>query len=300
MTQKSGIALCVWLVATIALGLKAAPARAGIGTCGDIHVEASAQCELVPPGVDCKAMCKPVAVRAACAATLAADCTAGCDELPSVDCSGACSAGCAADCSKLKPGEFDCQGSCEGDCSGRCAGQCRAKDDAAGCEASCKGSCSASCEGSCKAQPPKADCDASCAASCDGSCGVDANLKCQLDCQAAGQADCEAEVEGGCEGSCNGEEGALFCDGQYVDHGDNLKACADALKAALDIDVQGDVSGEAGCTGGKGCAAEGQASAKLGSDCTVARPGAEAGSLGPAWLAMFGFLAQRVRRSRSA
>ena len=248
-------------------------AQAGIGACGDIHVEAEAMCEVVAPGATCEGMCEPIAVRAACAAQLAASCTGKCDDLPSVSCEGECSGDCMAECTKLDPGELDCQGSCEADCDGRCAAHCEADSNKGECEASCQGSCSASCEGSCDVELPEADCDAHCEASCQGSCEADANFDCQADCQAEGSADCEAEVTGGCEVECKGTEGALFCDGQYIDHGDHLDMCIAALRAALDIQVMSEASGMASCGDGKGCSAEGEASAKVTSACAVTTPG---------------------------
>jgi hypothetical protein len=260
------------------------PARAGIGACGDIHVEAEAMCEVVAPGIECEGMCEPLSVRAACAASLAADCRGECPELPSVECSGSCMGGCEAECTNLEPGEFDCQGSCEADCGGRCAASCNANEDRAGCEASCQGSCGASCEGHCNVELPEADCMAHCEASCEGSCEADANFECQVDCQAMGQADCEADVSGGCDVQCQGEEGALFCDGQYVDHGNNLDECLAALREGLDIEVQAEASG--------------MASAELSSDCAAARPGAaRAPGAGLAWsLLAVSVLARRLRR----
>src|SRR6185436_10772886 len=75
-----------------------------------------------------------------------------------------------------------------------------------------------------------------------------------------------------CEVECKSQEGALFCDGQYIDHGDKLDMCIDALQAALDIQVMSEASGEASCGDGEGCHAEGEASAKV-SACSVATPG---------------------------
>ena len=287
---------CVVLAAA---GVWLAPqkAEAGIGACGDIHVEAQAECTVVPPGAKCEAMCEPVAVRAACAARLAVDCRGGCDELPSVECKGSCQADCSASC-KVDPGKFDCKAACEADCSGSCEGECEANADQASCEASCEGSCSASCDSHCDVELPEADCDASCEASCEGSCEADANLDCQIDCQSEAQADCEVEVQGGCEVECESQEGALFCDGQYVDHGGKLDECVAALRAALDIKVAGSASGSSSCTDDQGCMAEGRAKAKVTSDCAVGRPGAHmpAGSLmllGSGWV-----LALVVRRRR--
>jgi hypothetical protein len=250
-------------------------AHAGIGACGAIEVEAHAQCEVVAPGASCEARCKPAAVRAACSARLAAECRAECPELPSAECKGDCGASCEADCGELEPGRFDCRGACGADCAGRCEANCKAADDGAACEASCAGSCHASCDASCEGQAPEIDCDGGCEASCEGACEADAEFECQADCQADGRAGCEADVQGGCEVACKGEEGALFCDGQYVDSGD-LDACIAALRATLDIEVETSSSGEAGCRDGDGCRAEGRAAAKIGSDCAVAAPGAGA------------------------
>jgi hypothetical protein len=267
--------------AITALGLwpQLASAQDGLDACGNIHVEAQAECEVIPPSVDCESMCTPVSVRASCSAQLAAECDGSCSELPSVDCTGQCVADCSAECT-VDPGEFDCQGACEADCSGHCAAGCAADADEASCMAACEGNCSASCEGSCDVELPEADCDGRCEASCEGSCEVDANLDCQIDCQAEAQADCEAELTGGCKVDCESEEGALFCDGQYVDHGDNLQQCLDALRN-LDVEVQAEAHGEA----------RGEASAS----CGVAQPGAPAKGA-PSWSVLGLLLALAYRR----
>ena len=274
------------------------PAQAGIGACGDIHVEAQAQCTVIPPGAQCEAMCEPIAVRAACAARLAVDCRAECTDLPSVECRGSCMADCSADCD-VDPGKFDCKVACEAECSGGCAGQCKADSDSASCEAACEGNCSASCDSSCDVELPEADCEAACDASCEGSCEADANFDCQADCQAEAAAKCEVDVQGGCEVECQSQQGALFCDGQYVDHGDNLKECADALRAALNIKVSGETSGSSSCTGGQ-CMAEGRARGKVSSDCAIFEPGAHRRSgalmlLGIGWVLALGVWRRRSR-----
>jgi hypothetical protein len=294
------IQACAWLLAAVAVGwLAPQQAHAGIGACGNINVEAEAMCTVIPPGAQCEAMCTPVSVRAACRVRVAADCRAGCDHLPSVDCSGKCEASCTADC-EVDPGKFDCQGACEADCSGRCSGECKGKSDQASCEASCEGSCSASCKGHCDVEPPMADCEASCKASCEGSCEVDPNLDCQIDCQADAQADCEAEVKGGCEVECQSQEGALFCDGEYIDHGGKLEECIAALKAALNIKVHAEASGESGCTEGEGCMASGRAAAKVNSDCSAAAPGGHRRSAPGVLLAAGWVLALGVRRRKTS
>ena len=291
---RTAFAVTVLLGALATLGI-AQRARADLSACGDIHVEAEAKCEVIAPGVECTGKCTPVSVRAACAAKLEASCTGGCDELPSVDCQGECTGGCEARCDKLEPGEFDCQADCSADCSGSCEGNCEASKDAAQCEASCQASCDVHCQGSCDVDLPQADCSADCEASCKGSCDVDANLDCEADCQAMGFADCETEVQGGCDVACKSEGGALFCDGQYVDHGDHLQECVDALKAALNIEVE--THAEAACSG-NACQASASAKITPGNVC-AASPSRRSTGSSVAWLPLLLVLAARTRRRRA-
>ncbi|MBN1654466.1 MAG: hypothetical protein JXA30_11910 [Deltaproteobacteria bacterium] len=230
-----------------------AASRASIRSCGNIHIEASAECELIPPSADCEIECTPVAIEAACDAKLALECEGDCDLSASVDCTGECQANCEADC-EVEPGEFDCAADCSADCYASCEGHCEADEDSASCRGRCEASCDASCDAECDVELPSADCEAGCEASCNGSCEAEANFDCQIECQGEAYADCELDMQGGCEAACKTEEGALFCDGSYVDYGDNLDECVAALKAALDIRVE--AYGEAGCEGGS-CSAEG-------------------------------------------
>jgi len=270
MTRKNGlIATCALAWVTVFAAIPS-PAAADLSACGDIDVKVQAQCEVIPPGATCESMCTPVAIRATCSAKLAAQCQANCSKLPSVSCTGQCVAGCMGDCD-VDPGKFDCNVSCKADCDGRCMAGCNSSQDKNTCTASCEGACSVSCKKKCDVQLPMADCQAACQASCDGSCQVDSNLQCQVDCQSQGYASCETQVTGGCKVSCQRTEGALFCDGNYVDDGDRLQQCIDALKATLNAHVQAQSSGQAGCDAGK-CQAHGQASVKT--NCSVVHIGA--------------------------
>ena len=134
--------------------------------------------------------------------------------------------------------------------------------------------------------PAEANCQAKCDASCSGSCKAEANADCQIDCQASGFADCQVELEGGCKGHCSEPEGALFCDGNYVDAGNNLQECIAALQALFNIEVYAD--GSAMCSGNT-CMAEGE----VGCSCTSNG----AGDLPLAVLGL-GFVAVAVRRRR--
>jgi hypothetical protein len=244
--------------AAAALHCRPTAARAGsLEACGDIHIEAGAECELIPPSASCEVNCTPISVQAACAAELTASCSGECNASATVECTGSCEADCTGEC-EANPGSFECRGSCEATCQGDCSASCEAANDQAECEASCQATCTGSCDAECEGTPPSATCDAKCEASCEGSCDAEANLDCQIDCQADGYVECTAEVTGGCEAACETEDGALFCDGQYVDYGNNLENCIDALNAYLKVKVE--ASGSAGCDGGT-CQAEGKASA---------------------------------------
>jgi hypothetical protein len=236
-------------------------AHAGIAACGNIHVEANAECE-VRGGIECEGMCTPVAVRAQCAGNLAWDCRGGCEGNLEVDveCSGNCNADCMAEC-EADPPSFDCQGSCFADCEATARARCSTGDDE--CFAAAEGSCEAECQVSCEAQPAEVECSGHCEASCNASCSAssEAYLNCQVDCQRPEFPSCEASIQGVCEVACETEEGALFCDGNYVDHDGNLEECLDSLRGLLNVMV----SGSASCSGNS-CEAEGAISCS----CTAA------------------------------
>jgi MYXO-CTERM domain-containing protein len=102
-------------------------------------------------------------------------------------------------------------------------------------------------------------------------------------------------MEGGCKVACQSPKGALYCNGQYVDYGDNLDRCVNALKAALDIEVQGYAYGSASCSGGS-CEAEGEAG------CSMSVANAPTDGSAPYAIGLLGALGalvfSRVRRRR--
>lgn len=257
---------------------------ASLSSCGNVFVAGEAHCEVYVEG-GCVAMCEPVSVQASCAADLKVNCDGMCTGSASVECKGSCEGDCQARCSAVEPGEFSCAADCQASCSADCSGRCAAESDQAHCEASCKATCSGSCDAECEVTPPSANCEASCQASCEGSCHGQANIDCQVDCQASGFAECEADLEGGCEAQCMKPDGALFCDGQFVNTS-NLKDCVAAIQAALGIEVY--ANGSASCEGNS-CMAEGE----IGCSCTAD------GSGDPALAGLFGLgLVVAIRRRR--
>jgi hypothetical protein len=282
----------ILLGSALACGLVLLPAaaQAGIDACNEINVSAQAQCELVTSG-GCEAMCEPVAFEAACAGRLTAECNGQCTAEASLECTASCQADCLGRC-EVDPPEFDCRGECVADCEGSCSAYCSTGDSE--CMASCRGTCGAHCDVDCEATPPAAECAVKCEASCSGSCEAAANLDCQVDCQAEGYAQCEADLQGGCEVQCSQPEGALFCDGQYVDAGNNLEECILALEAALDIEVEGHASGE--CRNGR-CTGEAEGTLS----CAMDPQGRSTvrWTLGWVGLLMTGVLVAGRRRRRS-
>jgi len=177
-----------------------------------------------------------------------------------------------------------CQVDAQAFCSGECKAEASGSQAHGECMASCKGSISAECDASCTGTPPSANCEAKCEATCEGSCTGEARADCQVMCQASGFAECEGKLEAKCEAQCEDPEGALFCDGQYIDHGGKMQDCIDSLNAWLtarvDASAQGTASGECGPNG-----CEGQAEGTAQASCATV-PGGPAG----AGAALFGMV----------
>jgi hypothetical protein len=243
--------------------LVSSPAHADASACGFVDLRADASCEVVVEG-GCAVKCEPVSFTAACAADLYAQCDGSCTGSATVECTGGCQASCEAEC-KVDPGSFDCNASCRADCSAGCDAQCGASTSKADCAASCEATCSGECSAQCDVTPAMADCTAQCQSCCSGSCNAEANFDCQIECQAGGYVDCRADLQGGCEAQCSKPEGALFCNGQYVDVGERFEECLDYIETQLQIDVKGYAKGSAECEGNT-CKAE----AKAGVSCAMA------------------------------
>jgi MYXO-CTERM domain-containing protein len=249
------------LVGTLTLAipvLAASNAFAGIEACGNIHVEANAKCEVLYEG-GCTAQCEPIRFEAACAAELEVGCSGQCNATFEATCVADCSGSCEAECN-VDPPSFSCTAQCNADCQGSCDASCAASGNQGECRASCEATCSADCDANCQGTAGSADCQANCQACCEGSCTAEANMSCQIDCQASGYVQCKADLQGGCEIACESPEGALFCDGNYVDHGGNLEECIASLQALLNIQVEGYANAEC---------ADGTCTAEAGVNCTA-------------------------------
>lgn len=285
----------IFAVALSAAALTAAaPASAGVvDSCGGIELNATATCEMRVSG-GCTASCEPPALTVQCSAELYAGCNGQCNVAVDAMCVSSCQATCQADCT-VNPANFNCAAECRADCGAQCDGKCAASAAPDDCKASCQATCGGECDARCDATPPSADCQAQCTSCCTGSCEAEANMDCQIDCQAGGYVDCRTSLQGGCEAACQKPEGALFCDGQYVDVGDQLDACVADLKGLLQIEVKGYASGNAQCSDGR-CTAEG----KAGFSCAQSAGDSSSGAVGILGaLAAFGLALGRRKNQRA-
>jgi hypothetical protein len=290
--RSSVLALALSAIPAAVVFFAPETAHAGIEACNNIEVKATARCKVETKG-GCTAQCTPVKFEAACAAKLEAQCAGECSVEANVDCKASCTGACEAKY-QANPGSLDCSANCQASCEGNCSASCAAEPNKAECQASCKATCGGSCDAKCSGTPPSASAEAKCEASCSGSCEAKASMDCQVQCQAEGYAECKADLQGGCKAQCEEPSGALFCDGQYVDTGNNLEECVAALNAYLDVKV--DAHASASCSNGE-CTAEGVALASCASTPSAPSPAGSLIVLGGLGAVI---AAAAVRRRRSA
>lgn len=200
-------------------------ARAGIPECGNIRIEADAQCRLELGG-ECGAKCSLGIYEKACATHQYESCKETCILPPEPECTDECTVSCADQCEVGI--EVVCHQSCFPECVDACAASCDEADDTIQCRASCEATCDGECDHQCAQLPVDASCYSHCLECCGGSCNASANMDCQVTCQDETWEECEYEFRASCEGSCD-VEGALFCDGQLIIAGAELHACVGAL-----------------------------------------------------------------------
>lgn len=276
---------------TLSLGLVSSLAHAGtpgLEVCGDVDIEINANCE-VWIDIECDTRCEPLLFELSCSKKLWKICDGQCNATLDLDCDRACTEVCVPKCT-VDPGNFSCEGTCELDCGASCDAYCQANADSAQCQASCQAECSGRCSLGCEGQLPELSCDERCGDVCGARCEAEANIDCQVKCQAPEFGTCQANISGGCKTQCE-SDGALFCDGEFIDHGGRLKECVAAIDAYITSHVK--VYGEASAECGDGsCMAE--ASAGISCECRST----EEGGPSPWWTAsLLTLLGIRRRRA---
>jgi len=241
MTERNIMPVLVALMAAVAV-LVISPSTAGAAdasACNNIDLSAEANCSALVE-TECTAQCEPVSFVLACDG----QCSGTCNETATTECTQTCSSWCNTECA-VDPGSFSCQGGCVSNCETSCPGKCHDHPDQGKCEASCRTSCDTECTASCTVVAPTATCETKCGTCCDTSCTVQHNVECEVACDIQ----CSASLEGSCEIRCQDPEGAIFCDGQFVDAGDNLQECIEYLESIgnqVDVSAWGSAEAEVG------------------------------------------------------
>jgi hypothetical protein len=204
----------------------AAPDRAA---CGNINLLAAGKCEFLFEG-GCTTQCQPLNFIAACEGQ--------CNVTIDASCTTSCSATCEADCVAQGP-SFSCEASCKADCGGTCMANCSAAANMADCSSYCQGRCSSDCKAQCNAVAGSVDCKAQCQGCCSGSCQARADFDCNYK--------CSSMLTGGCQTDCTTPNGALFCDGQYVNV-TNIDDCVAYLESQYELNIQFEAEASASVT----------------------------------------------------
>src|ERR1700685_3899099 len=92
------------------IALPQAAHAADLSACGDIDIEAGAQCTLVLQN-NCTTQCAPASCEAACAAQLEQQCDSQCTASADASCVSSCSSSCTTSCSTSPP-SLDCTTDC--------------------------------------------------------------------------------------------------------------------------------------------------------------------------------------------
>ena len=222
------------VVGSVVLSLGATTARAELTECGGIYLRSDSKCEYRKQQ-ECMTTCMPETVQTSCVAKVYKGCETSCTVSASTSCTTGCSASCTTDCQTqaATPAPKNCMGLCVS----RCQDDCKQGGAHGAC---CGHNCSARCEQECKNMPEPvaqpAQCGTTCTNACSGSCTAQANTECQITCQDQMYTECQTEEVQVCQTTCMDGDGAIFCDGQYVDAEDR-PSCASQLKTELKIDV---------------------------------------------------------------
>ncbi len=201
--------------------------REDAGPCGKFDFSAGFDCKIEVEG-GCTAQCTPLSFKAGC--------SGGCTASATTDCTGSCGTQCLAECN---PELLDCFAGCHAECDADVQAQCEAKGGQADCAEQAVAQCDMHCEASCEVPP--SSCQDHCVSCCNGGCQTQVNFDCDFD--------CFAELSGGCDVNCSRPEGALFCNGQFVNAAD-ITGCINWLLTEKGIEVDVSASASLNCSGG--------------------------------------------------
>jgi hypothetical protein len=222
--------LALVLSIAVSVALPGVSSAGALDACGAVTLPLTAHCQVEPPGISCQTRCTPLNMQLSCARQLFTECSPQCTVQVVPTEVQVCVDTCAPQCT-VNPGSFDCSADCGAKCTADCSTTCATASDTAGCTASCQASCTGYCEADCKAVLPTMTCQEKCQQSCHGIHTARVNMDCQLQCHTVERyTNCEVKLTGGCQTQCQASQGALFCDGQYINVSSNLQQCIQSLK----------------------------------------------------------------------
>ncbi|MCC6748162.1 MAG: hypothetical protein IT371_10915 [Deltaproteobacteria bacterium] len=241
----AGVALATVTLATL-VGSPGIARAGALEACGNVALGPSVQCEVEPPGVQCETRCTPVNMEVSCAKELFKECGPQCTFQVVEEEVQVCSSNCVTEC-EGNPGSFSCTASCGGKCAADCSAKCSTSANQSQCRASCNASCTGYCDVECKAVLPSMTCQQKCQPACRGVVVSRVNMDCQLKCHTVERyTNCSTRLTGGCKSHCRTNDGAIFCDGQFIEYANSFQQCLDALKKIqikVNIRAAIDVSG---------------------------------------------------------
>ncbi len=207
-------------------------------SCGNFDFSSGISCKIEVEG-GCQAQCTPLKFEAAC--------TGGCSVEADTQCVDSCGTQCVLTCD---PSLLDCFAGCHSECDAPTQELCESNGTRDDCADVAIAECDIHCNESCEVPP--SDCQEHCNRCCTGSCTTQVNFDCNLS--------CFAELEGGCDVQCAKPNGALFCNGQYVNASDIEECILYLSQQGIDVDVsaRGSVTCDlSGCEGdgSTGCSA---------------------------------------------
>jgi MYXO-CTERM domain-containing protein len=221
-----------------------------LAACGGVWLEGLAEgsCEVVP-AQECETRCEAVSFVTVCAARLTTDCNSACTVDVAVDCEVGCGETCVNDCEKTVAEQPpNCMGLCMSDCQMDATSACEDDDAKGECRSSGAHCCADRCHAECS-QTQETTCEPVCDRACYGSCEARANLDCQIECQSERFNFCQRIVLEECNTECEETGAAIFCEGQFLATGGDLRACADDLRASFDIELDVDIDVDVDCEG---------------------------------------------------
>jgi len=283
-------------VSALLLGFSLLPSSAHakqLDKCGGVYLSADSKCEFKPVQ-ECMTSCATTSVEQACAQKTSTMCSASCTTTDTTTCVKTHSDSCSKECDTIT--EKSSHEVCTTECVDSCTADAVKRKDFGGdrdkCHQNCAQNCNTSCE-KCSETDQKTDCTTKCMSVVENECTEEVNRDCLLSCQTDNYTSCETDTVNTCTTTCHDKQGALFCDGQFID-ADDLQACADQLAAEFSFSI--DITAHATVNGNGSVTTTNKDGSKTTTKCSFSPPTQGHGGMALGALAALGLVVARRRR----